>query len=184
MALLDDRYLNTRGFPGGANGKEPACQCRRHKRHGFNPWVRKIPWRRAWQPTPVFLLGESHGQRSLAGYSPWGHKGTWLKWLSTHAPKYHHKNISHTTQKKTHRSLEQNRELLSKPTHLWSVNLWEKGQKYAVEKRQSLFNKWCWESWTTTCNLVKLKHSLTPYMKINSKLFKDLDIRHNTIKPL
>ena len=38
----------------------------------FNPWVRKIPWREAWQPTPVFLPGESHGQRSLAGYSPWG----------------------------------------------------------------------------------------------------------------
>ena len=40
------------------------------KRHGFNPWVRKIPWRRKWQPTPVFLLGKFHGQRSLAGYSP------------------------------------------------------------------------------------------------------------------
>jgi len=40
----------------------------------FNPWVRKIPWRRAWQPTPVFLPGESHGQRSLVGYSPWGCK--------------------------------------------------------------------------------------------------------------
>ena len=38
----------------------------------FNPWVRKIPWREARQPTPVFLPGESHGQRSLAGYSPWG----------------------------------------------------------------------------------------------------------------
>ena len=43
-------------------------------RHRFDPWVGKIPWRRAWQPTPVFLPGESHGQRSLAGYSPWGHK--------------------------------------------------------------------------------------------------------------
>ena len=56
-------------FPGGASGKEPACQSRRHKRWGFNPWVGKIPWRRTRQPTPVFLLGESHGQRSLAGYS-------------------------------------------------------------------------------------------------------------------
>ena len=61
------------GFPGGASGKEPACQRRRHKRRGFNPWDGKIPWRRAWQPTPVFLPGESHGQRSLAGCSPWGH---------------------------------------------------------------------------------------------------------------
>ena len=57
-------------FPGGSSGKEPACQHRRHKRAGFNPWVGEIPWRRAWQPTPVFLPAESQGQRSLAGYSP------------------------------------------------------------------------------------------------------------------
>ena len=44
-------------------------QCRRHRRHGFDPWVRKIPWRRVWEPTPVFLPGESHGQRSLVGYT-------------------------------------------------------------------------------------------------------------------
>ena len=62
------------GFPGGASDKEPSCQCRRHKRLRFNPWVWKILWRRAWQPTPVFLPGESHGQRSLVGYSPKGHK--------------------------------------------------------------------------------------------------------------
>ena len=62
------------GFPGGAGGKEPACQGRKHKSPSFDPWVRKIPWGREWQPTPVFLSGESHGQRSLAGYSPWGHK--------------------------------------------------------------------------------------------------------------
>ena len=58
------------GFPGGTSGKEPACQYRRCKRCRFNPWVRKLPWRTEWQPTPVFLPGESHGQRSLAGYSP------------------------------------------------------------------------------------------------------------------
>ena len=62
------------GFPGGTSGKEPACQCRRPKRLRFNPWVRKIPWRRAQQPIPVFLLGEFHRWRSLAGYSPWGRK--------------------------------------------------------------------------------------------------------------
>ena len=45
---------------------------------GFNPWVGKIPWRREWQPTSVFLPGESHGQRRLVGYSPWGHKESWL----------------------------------------------------------------------------------------------------------
>ena len=49
------------------------CQCWIYKRGGFDPYAGKIPWRRAWQPTPVFLSGEFHGQRSLAGYSPWGH---------------------------------------------------------------------------------------------------------------
>ena len=53
---------------GGASGKEPACQCRRCKRCGFYPWVGKIPWRRAWQPTSIFLPGKFHGQRDLAGY--------------------------------------------------------------------------------------------------------------------
>ena len=58
-------------FPGHTSGKESASQFRRHRRHKFDPWVRKIPWRRAQQPTPAFLPGESHGQRSLLGYSPW-----------------------------------------------------------------------------------------------------------------
>ena len=62
------------GFPGSTSGKEHACQCRRLKITRFNPWDRKIPWRRAWQPTPVFLPGESHGQRRLVGYSPQGRK--------------------------------------------------------------------------------------------------------------
>ena len=60
------------GLPREFSGKESACYCRKLKRQGFDPWVRKIPWRRAWQPTPVFLPGESHGQRSLVGCSPWG----------------------------------------------------------------------------------------------------------------
>ena len=49
-------------------------RCRRCKRHSFNPWVGKIPWRRAWQPNLVYLPGESHGQRGLAGYTLWSHK--------------------------------------------------------------------------------------------------------------
>ena len=57
-----------------ARGKEPACHCRRHKTHGFDPGVGKILWRRVLQRTPIFLPEESHGQRSLEDYSPWGHK--------------------------------------------------------------------------------------------------------------
>ena len=64
--------LIERLVPGGGSSKEPACQCRRHRRCGFDPGVGKILWRRAWQPTPVFLPGESHRQRSLVGCSPWG----------------------------------------------------------------------------------------------------------------
>ena len=70
-------------FPGGPSGKEPACQCRRRKRHGFYAWVAKIPWRRAWQPTAVFLPGESHGQKRLAVCSKWGCKESDMtKWLN------------------------------------------------------------------------------------------------------
>ena len=53
--LQSPNHRTTRGFPDGARGKESACQCRRCKRCRFDSWVRKIPWRRTWQPTPVFL---------------------------------------------------------------------------------------------------------------------------------
>jgi len=64
----------TKGFPGVSRGKESACQCRRCRRHMFDPSVGKILWKRKWHPTPVLLPGKSHGLRSLAGYSPWGYK--------------------------------------------------------------------------------------------------------------
>ena len=59
------------GFPRGASDKESSCQCGRCR---CNPWVRKIPWERKWQPISVFLPGKSHGGRSLEGYSPWRYK--------------------------------------------------------------------------------------------------------------
>ena len=58
-------------FPGGSVEKKI---CLQYRRSGFDPWVRKIFWGRKWQPTPIFLPGKSHRQRSLVGYSPWGHK--------------------------------------------------------------------------------------------------------------
>ena len=76
-------------FPGGTSGKEPACQCSRPKRHGFNPWVRKIPWKRAWHPTPVFLPGESPWTGEPGRLQPMGvsKSQTWLSNVahSTHA---------------------------------------------------------------------------------------------------
>ena len=68
------RVKSARGFPGGSSGKELTCLCRRYKRGRSDPWIGKIPWRRAWQLTPVFLPRESRGQRSLAGYSLYSHR--------------------------------------------------------------------------------------------------------------
>ena len=75
------------GFPGGASGKESTYQWRRQKRCGFDPCVRKIPWRRTWQPTPVFLPGESHGQKSLVGCGPQCHKESDTTEATEHARK-------------------------------------------------------------------------------------------------
>ena len=60
-----------------------------YERSGFDPWVRKIPWRRAWQPIPVFLLGESHGQKSLVAYSAWSGRVR-HEWAHTHIPLLKH----------------------------------------------------------------------------------------------
>ena len=65
------------------SGKESACQCRSCKSCGFNPWVGKIPWSRKWQSGPVFLPRKFLGERSLAGYSPWGHK-SWAELSRAH----------------------------------------------------------------------------------------------------
>ena len=72
------------GFTGGSDSKEYTCQCRRGKRHGFDPWVRKIPWRRKWLPTPVFLPRKSHEQRTLAGYRPESHKESDMTEVTEH----------------------------------------------------------------------------------------------------
>ena len=82
-------FKELRGFSGGVSGKERACQCRRHKRRWFNLWFGKIPLRSAWQPTPVFLPGESHGQRKLVGYILQGHE----EWDTTEATQHTHKEL-------------------------------------------------------------------------------------------
>ena len=64
-------HTHTRGFLGGSDGKESACNA---GGPGSNAWVWKIAWKKAWQPSPVFLLGAFNGQRSLASYNPWVHK--------------------------------------------------------------------------------------------------------------
>ena len=84
--IIASRYPMLVGLlPRWHSGKESACQCRRPKKCEFNPWVGKIPWRRKWQPTLVFLPGKFHRQRRLAGCGAWGHKESDTnEWLNTH----------------------------------------------------------------------------------------------------
>ena len=105
-------------FPGGTSGKEPSCKCRRYKRCGFNPWVGKIPWRRAWQPTPVFLPGESHGENFLVGCIVHGvaKSQTWLKWLSMHA---HMDRMAACYHKPTHH-ITNHKATLHFTKHIWA----------------------------------------------------------------
>ena len=81
---LDEHHIH---FHRWHSGKESSCQCRRCTKCRFDPWVRKISCRRIWQPTPVFLPGKSHGQRSQVGYSPQGSKESdTSKHTHTHIP--------------------------------------------------------------------------------------------------
>ena len=112
---VPSRYIDTYRYVVGAlpwwlSSKESFCRCRKHE---FNPWVRKIPWKRSWQATPAFLPGKSHGQRSLADFSPWHRRvKTRLKRRSTYIQKsicvYHNEILlSHTERLKFCR-LQQN----------------------------------------------------------------------------
>ena len=105
-----------RGLPRWLSVKESARQCRRCRKLGFDPLVRKIPWRRKWQSTPVFLSGKSHGQRSLAGHSSRGWKELdTTEWLSTHAElSWQHD----TGEGVTHRSVKKNRAFRNRPIQI------------------------------------------------------------------
>ena len=86
LAITAVNKIHISSFPGGASRKKKkkkSCQCRRYKRCRLNPRVGKIPWSRKWKPTPILWPTKSHGQRNLAGYSPWGHRE--LDLTCTHA---------------------------------------------------------------------------------------------------
>ena len=79
-------YIQLRGFRGGASGKEPTCQSRRHNIHDFDPWLGRIPWRRAWQPIPVFLPGESQ----------WAEEPGGLQCIGSHVVGHDWSDLAHT----------------------------------------------------------------------------------------
>ena len=96
--IVGDFSTSFEDFPGGSDGKSI---CLQYGRPGFDPWVRKIRWRRKWQPIPVLLPGKSHGWRSLAGYSPWGRKDSdtteRLHFTSLHLAHHLHQGTDFTT---------------------------------------------------------------------------------------
>ena len=83
----------TQGFPSDASGKEPACQCRRRERHEFDRWVGKMPWRRAWQPTPVFLL-ENPMDRGAWWATVHGVAKSWTRLKQLSAKHAHKSNLT------------------------------------------------------------------------------------------
>ena len=97
--------IHTLGSPGSASAKQPVSTCRRHKRCEFEPWVRKIPRRRKWQPSPVFLPGKFHGQMRLKAIVQGGQKGGAKESNTTEGPGTYTTYTPRTSWSEPHQSI-------------------------------------------------------------------------------
>ena len=103
--------------------------------------------------------------------------------LQTILQNYSNQNSVEVVQKQTYRSMEENGEPRNKPCAYGQI-VYDKGGKDIQWRKDSLFNKWYWKSWTVTCKSMKLEHFLIQYTQIKSKWFKDISVKSNTIKLL
>ena len=119
------------GFPGGASGKEPTCRCRRLKRYRFNPWVGKIPWRRTWQPTPVFLPRGT----------PWTEEPDELQSIGSERVGHNWSDLTHMNACKEMSKVEWEEVRLYIPG--WN----QMGGGHLIALGGVLCSGWWWESW-------------------------------------
>ena len=170
-----------RGFPGGASGKEPTANAGDLlKRHRFNLWVREILLRRKWQPTPVFLPEESHGQRNLVGYVHGVAKSrTWLKRLSTHASpwKKSYDKQRQSIRKKRHHFANKGPIVRAMffPIVIYGCESW--AIKKAEHWRTDSFKLWCWSrlsrvSWTARRTNQSILKEINPEYSLERLMLK------------
>ena len=150
--------------------KESVCQCRRHTRVGFYSWVGNIPWRR--KPTPVFLPEKSHRQRSLVGYSPWGHKVADItENTCMHTPQYklvQENNIILLTKVRLVKTMVF-------PVVLYGCESWT--IKKAECRRIDAFELWCWRRflrvpWTARRSNQSILKEISPEYSLEGLMLK------------